>query len=352
MASAPRSALIFKVNKLGDNIVFLPVAQRLAAEGIFDEVTIWNTSLAIPLYQPLAPRVRLEIISREDFYPAWKNPLALSRLTLRARSAHPQFALVAEDMGNTAYFLALASGARARIGARLPYIKIPWAINREVSLEPDAPAAEKAWQLGAALAAEAGGSPWPERPPAPDLAHLCAARTESYDVLIHAGASLEYKRWFMPRYLELAARLSRDLRVGWIAASDVPELAAPPAEIVRPADLAALISALASCRLFIGNNSGPMNIASALGTPSLIFVGPSARSWDPYWRPERSRVLRHEQLPCIACDPPGLPLREVCTNAAHPMACMDRWSVDEVESEARAWLAKWAAAPAPEERAP
>ena len=343
MGSSAHSALVFKVNKLGDNIVFLPVIQRLAEERIFDRLTLWNTPLAVPLYQPLRPHVRLEITTREAFYPAWKNPAKLLALTRKVRSARPDIALVAEDMGNTAYFLALASGAPRRLGIRPPYLKIPFAINEAVSLEREAPSAVKSWNLGRALAAAAGAPAWPMNPPPPDLSHLIRDSAVPFDVLFHAGASTDYQRWPIERHADLAGRLSQNLRVGWF---DIPALPQPVLDsrvkVIRSQELDVLVSHIARAGVFVGNNSGPMNIASALGTPSVILMGPTSRPWDPYWHPSRFRILRDEKLPCICCDPPGLPIRQFCTNRVHPMACMDHWRVETVEEEVLSWHRQWA----------
>lgn len=333
------SAQIFKVNQLGDSVVFLPVVQRLVSERRFSELTVWTTPSAANLYRGLP--VHLEVVAREEFYPAWKNPLGLLALARRARRTKAPFALVTEDMGNTAYFLALASGAKNRVGTIPPFLKIPGAVNHAIDLDPSAPEAEKSWTLGRALAAAAGGKSWPERPPPPDLSALAAEPAPAFDVIVHAGASCAYKRWPLERAQTLAKRLSRNLRVGWCV---VPEAPAPEdcrVVAIPSGRLEDLVSLIARASLLIGNNSGPMNIASALGVPALIFSGPSARSWDPYWHREKIRLLRHDALPCIACDPPGLRGGDVCTNLASPMACMNFWTVDRVEAEARAWLEQW-----------
>jgi len=341
--SAPATrALIFKVNQLGDNVVFLPAVQRLVADRIFPKLALWTTPLAAPLYRNLP--LNLELDSRSEFYPAWKNPLTLMKLAHRARKLRPEVALVAEDMGNTAYFLALVSGASSRIGTRPHYLKIPFAITQALSLDATLPEAVKSWRLGSALAESAGQAPWQDPPPVPDISHLIHNEgVPAFDIFIHAGASVESKRWPLPRFLELAERLARNFRVGWCASPGVPATPKAPVEIVHTRNLDDLVSHLAKASLFIGNNSGPMNLASALGTPSLIFVGPSARSWDPYWHADRIRILRDESLPCIGCAPPGAPAsRDICTNTASPMACMKYWTVDCVEKEAREWFKKWA----------
>jgi heptosyltransferase-3 len=253
--------------------------------------------------------------------------------------ARAKIVAVAEDMGNTAYFLALISGASKRIGTRPPYLKIPFAITHPVALNPGTAEAEKSWQLGSALVEAAGGDPWLDTPPAPDLSHLAGTPAESFDILIHAGASREYKRWPLSRYQELAVRLAQDHRVGWI---EVPEAPAPAnVETIQTRNLDELVSHLAKASLFIGNNSGPMNLASAMGVPSLIFIGPSPRSWDPYWHRNRIRILRDETLPCIECGARGMPPPDNCTNLTSPFACMNCWSVETVMREAREWLQRW-----------
>src|SRR2546428_14100668 len=56
---------------------------------------------------------------------------------------------------------------------------------------------------------------------------------------------------------------------------------------------------LASCDLFLGNNSGPLHVAAALGVPTVSVMGPS----DPLRfapRGPADRVVRRE-LPCHPC---------------------------------------------------
>ena len=89
---------------------------------------------------------------------------------------------------------------------------------------------------------------------------------------------------------------------------------------------------MAGARHFVGNNSGPMNIASALGVSGTILNGPSAANWDPPWHGERFDLLRDPALACQPCDPLTHPAN-VCQNREHPMACMLRWSVDDVLKE-------------------
>jgi heptosyltransferase-3 len=61
-------------------------------------------------------------------------------------------------------------------------------------------------------------------------------------------------------------------------------------------ELAALI---ARARLFIGVDSAPMHMASAMGTPAVVMFGPSGEvEWAPWEIPHRILVSQHSCRPC------------------------------------------------------
>ncbi|HYP40402.1 MAG TPA: glycosyltransferase family 9 protein [Chloroflexia bacterium] len=71
------------------------------------------------------------------------------------------------------------------------------------------------------------------------------------------------------------------------------------------------------CDLFLGNDSGPMHIAAAVGTPVVAIFGPSnAQAWGPYTPPgEASKhTIVARALPCMPCfyRVHSLGLREGC----------------------------------------
>ncbi|HEY8900534.1 MAG TPA: glycosyltransferase family 9 protein [Chthoniobacterales bacterium] len=332
--------LIFKVIQLGDNVVFLPLVQELARSQMFSSIELWTTPLAEPLYDSNLPGVTRKIISRPEFNAAWKNPLKILPLVSRVRRIGATHCLIPHDQGNTAHLLALASGIPHRIGSRPHFLKVPGSVTDLISYEDNLPAAERAWALGCRLAANLG-RPWPDLPPPPDVSHLLKeSAARSFDFLIHPGASLEYQRWLPERFFLLAKQLSRSFRVGWLESEiPLPDFAGSTVEVIRTPDLSSLVSSLAASRVFIGNNSGPMHLASALGVPSLIFCGPSHPIWNPYWNKDRFLLLRKESLPCIGCDPSSGPLNH-CTNPEFPLGCMKSWSVEDVARMAIEWINK------------
>jgi ADP-heptose:LPS heptosyltransferase len=195
------------------------------------------------------------------------------------------------------------------------------------------------WEIARALLGALGRDDWPDIPPAPELGHLCAGGNPKENrITIHAGSKWDYTRWPLERYVGLAGRLARDHEVIWVDRPETHPRTLPPGVTTREAgSLAELVSLLNSSHLFVGNNSGPMHLASALGTPSVILSGPTHPGWDPQWNRERFLVLRQTGLPCQPCD--GLPVPAyVCRLPAEPQACLRRWEVDVVEERCRDWL--------------
>jgi ADP-heptose:LPS heptosyltransferase len=103
------------------------------------------------------------------------------------------------------------------------------------------------------------------------------------------------------------------------------------------ASIAELAGWLASADLFLGNNSGPMHLANALGRPGVAVTGPTTTGWDPYWGRSQWTVLRHPNLACQPCEKTTVAL-EGCANTENPMACLKYWTADKVEAACRSRL--------------
>lgn len=153
---------------------------------------------------------------------------------------------------------------------------------------------------------------------------------------INAGA--EYgpaKRWMPARFAEVAGRVSRQLHCRWLlfgGAGDVTTAAqieqklraenADPGFVINLAGkttLLELCALLKFCKLLLTNDTGPMHLAYALGTPLVaIFGSTSPELTGPLG--ERCVVVRHS-VECSPCF-----LRECPID----FRCMDRITVDQV----------------------
>jgi len=331
--------LIFKVNQLGDNIVFKPVVDYLTSQPGSNQVFLFTSPTAKALYEEQIPSERLYAFPTRRFNSAWKTPFFFAQLLALVRRIGPDICLLAEDQGNVAHFLSSITGASCRVGSLAPFLRWRWGLTVDVQPGEGTNHALWGWKILKAFVNSTQGEPVPDEPPPPVLSHLSRS-TQSFDFLIHAGASLECKQWLPCRFVELANRLASRHRVGWVNAG-LPGAAGLSHQVHRldTPNLAHLVSAIANARVFVGNNSGPMNIAQALGTPSMIFCGPSSINWDPYWHSDRMIILRDTSLLCISCDKPNAPA-QFCRNLKKPMACMQVWSVDKAETISQNLLLK------------
>jgi lipopolysaccharide heptosyltransferase I len=104
-------------------------------------------------------------------------------------------------------------------------------------------------------------------------------------VAINPGAGRPDKRWQVERFHALADRLATEmgarLLVLWgpdeshMAREIALGLPGGSALLAPPTDLGELTALLQRCRLMIANDTGPLHLAAALGTPCLGLFGPT-----------------------------------------------------------------------------
>ncbi len=123
---------------------------------------------------------------------------------------------------------------------------------------------------------------------------------------VSPGANWETKRWPAARFAELARRaLARGFQVVVQGSASETRLAqevareAPGAvDLSAGLDLPVLGGVLSLCAAFVGNDSGPMHMARALGVPTLALFG----STDPeMFEFAGHRALFVEGIPCAPC---------------------------------------------------
>jgi ADP-heptose:LPS heptosyltransferase len=131
-------------------------------------------------------------------------------------------------------------------------------------------------------------------------------------VTMHLGGGWEYKLWPPQRFAEVADLLSRDhdAPVVLLAGPDddvrvaaFAEAATVPHAVAQGVSIREMAAIIADCDLHIGNDTGPMHMADALGTPVVALFEPTdeVRS-GPYGAGHT--VLRSDlDLGCNPCHP-------------------------------------------------
>jgi heptosyltransferase II len=157
-------------------------------------------------------------------------------------------------------------------------------------------------------------------------------------VAIGAGASYgSAKCWLPERFAEVANRLMAESDAEVILFGTAGETAVSNAIVAgmkrKPIDLtgkttiAELPALLSQCQLFIGNDSGAMHVASAVGLPVVAIFGPT----DPFGTaPVTPKCTIVQEKPyCSPCF-----LRRCPTDHR----CMTRVTSESVTAAARVWL--------------
>jgi heptosyltransferase-1 len=117
-------------------------------------------------------------------------------------------------------------------------------------------------------------------------------------VIVHCPVYELKKRWPLPRFAELADRLLDEDRVNVVltcgpgqgdqvqaVVANMKRTPVVAPEFLSLKDLAALIE---RADVFVGNDTGPMHIANALGIPIVtLFCNTYILSHRPYWDPQR-----------------------------------------------------------------
>jgi heptosyltransferase II len=164
------------------------------------------------------------------------------------------------------------------------------------------------------------------------------ARPHALRIAIGAGASYgSAKCWSPSRFAEVANRLQSQSDADVLlfgTASETPvanaiaaELRRPPIDLTGKTAIADLPALLSQCHLFIGNDSGAMHVAAAVGLPVVAVFGPT----DPHGTaPVTQRCTIVQEKPyCSPCF-----LR--CCPTDH--RCMTKITPDMVEAAAKPWL--------------
>jgi heptosyltransferase II len=169
---------------------------------------------------------------------------------------------------------------------------------------------------------------------------LCKSGTRQGALRVAIGAGASYgsaKCWPPSRFAEVANRLQSEtdadvILFGTAAEASVSaaisaEMRRPPIDLTGKTAIADLPALLSRCHLFIGNDSGAMHVAAAVGLPVVAVFGPT----DPFGTaPVTRRCSIVQQKPyCSPCF-----LRRCPTDHR----CMTVIMAGMVEAAAKPWL--------------
>ena len=306
--------LFVTATRIGDAVLSTAVLRHLLDRHPGAALTIAAGPAAAPLFEAVPGLERILVLDKRRYGLHW--------LALYRQVAARHWGLVVDLRGSgLAYLL--------------------WARERRIMAKGD-PAEHRVQQLARLFALDP--------PPAPRLWLAPRHRQAAAELVPPGGlvlaigpaANWRGKQWRAERFAALAQRLVAasgplpGARVAVLAgaherAQAAPVLAALPEgqclDLIGRTDLLTAAAALERCALFIGNDTGVMHIAAAMGIPTLGLFGPSRPEHYAPWGP-LTAVVRTERSYAEIVNAPGYDYRTADTQ-------MDSLSIDAAEAAAR-----------------
>ena len=330
-------AIVIRLSALGDVLLAGPAIQRIALD--HDVLLVTD-----PPYAALA--AALPGVSEVRALDHREGVAGVHRLGVELRASHPsrvfdlqakvRTRLLAHTIGATIRTLGRRTAPEA-LGAILGHDRIlqeEHQARRYLRVMEDEPAPPV--RLGP-LALHAD---WVSA--ADQIARAAGWQPEERAVAVAPSATHATKGWPVARYAELVRRIA-DLATPILIVAGPNDAAAvstfrtalgPRPRVVDSSavPLTTLAALLARSRILVGNDSGPIHLASALDVPTVAVFGPtSVRRWGPLPGTEaRHRVARLD-LACSPCSNHG---DERCPLGHHD--CLEKLDVDTVVHELEA----------------
>jgi len=309
--------LFITATRVGDAVLSTGLLAHLIDRYPKARFTIAAGPLAAPLFEAVPRLERLIVVDKRRFGRHW--------LALLGKVIGTRWHLVVDLRGSA---LAYLVWTRRRIVGRKGDLRVHRVRELGQLVRLDPPPAPHLW-----TAARHESVAEALVPPGPPILALAPA------------ANWRAKTWRAERFAELAQRLTAPegplpgARVAVLAAAHErdqlsPVLAAIPAsrriDLVGEVDLLTAAAILRRAALFIGNDTGLMHIAAAMGTPTLGLFGPSPVERFAPWG-ARTAVAHTPLAPGELMGAPEFDYRTTDT-------LMDGLTVDAVEAAARSLM--------------
>lgn len=340
--ATPRRLLVIRLGAFGDVVRTLPAAFALRRRHP-DATLSWLVepgAEALLARLPWLDEVRVFPRAELEALVASRSATGLLRRVGRVR----------RELGDASYdsvidfhgilksgVLARLTGAARRIGLAAPHAREGAAAfyTERVRLGEE-PCTR--WDRNAALAARLDARV--DAAPIPGLVRAPAPARGAH-ALLHPGSSpgTPHKRYPIDRFAEVARGLAHELGVPCVVTcgADPEDRATARTLVARARDAARLVETggevdvllaeLASARLVVSGDTGPLHLASLCGAPVVQILGPTHPVQNEPW-PHGPWARAHLPLPCSPC-------RRGC--AAAP--CMAQLPVADVLGAARRVLA-------------
>ncbi len=303
-----RRLLVRSTNWIGDAVMTTPALARLRSLFPRAEITLVAKPLVAELFTPHPHCDRVLVYDRR---PGIKDPAAFLRFCRRLRREKFDLAVLFQNAFEAALMARLA-GIPRRAGYATD--GRGWLLTHRVPLTT---AHRRLHHTDYYLALLAGlGLAAGEKPAltlSPTGAELRAAAARlgpGHWVAVNPGASYgAAKRWFPERFAAVAEQLitARQVKIVLIGGPGEREIGRdivaacrrPLFNLIGETTVRQMMAIIATSRLLITNDSGPMHVAAAVGTPIVAIFGPTDVNTTSPLAPDC--LLLHHEIDCAPC---------------------------------------------------
>lgn len=313
------SIVIIALHRLGDSVFTINAIKQL--QKFYDkELIIFCYTDSIPIYQIALKKVTYCHVNREDFY--LNNRIASRYARKKLRECNP--ATIIDLTGvMTSASLIFNSRAGKIIGMNREVFKGIYDNFTTVSYKSHL--SEMYLNVSQLISGNTDYSNY-------EIFSWPAKKVER--VLIHPFAGWKAKEWNLNKFVKLAQELSKTYLVSFLLplnslTQDIEEeIKNYQIDIIQTKSIEELITALKNCSLLVGNDSGPIHIASILGKATFTIYGPSNPSFTlPYGS---NHGYYQKRIKCSPIATENLCFTDGGRYGCPAFECMNQLSVEEI----------------------
>jgi ADP-heptose:LPS heptosyltransferase len=294
----PRNILVLDFGQLGDVVLSLPALAAIRKRFPDAGITVAAGSAAASVVEMSGSADRTLAIDRVGLRdgPKLRSLAAMARLVADVRRARYDLAIDLHSLSES-NLLAWLSGARERVFAQragrsldlLATLRAPWEDRDKHQVDRYLAALAPLGISGAARIPRLSTNAQDDE----FVGRLFAERGVTAGAALAGmfpGASQPRRRWPLERFVELAARLEQNEGARVVVflgpeeaavASKIRSAFSASSLVLDRLTLSQLASAAARLDVLVSNDSGPMHLAAAVGTPVVLLLG--VRVQGRYW---------------------------------------------------------------------
>jgi ADP-heptose:LPS heptosyltransferase len=260
-----QQVVLISLHKIGDTIFSFPTI-RFLYEQYGNNLTVVCLKSTVEIYKLLNFKVNIAPVDEKNFYFGGRIAGFKSRHVIFKLRPASIFDITGEI--NSVSLLAF-SRVRKVYGRCSPYLK---AFYEKFVIKEEIPSLhDRIFDVVKLISCDAKVSDYQNQIP---MHHGVK------NICIHPFAGWKAKEWNLYKFIEIAEHFSKNYVCKFVSedrfiSQDIKiHLNHHNIELVITDSLGELITQIENCDLFIGNDSGPANIASILGKKTFIIYGP------------------------------------------------------------------------------